>query len=139
MHGEMLVRVLHRVADRKQRTHPVAHAELLVPAPVVHGIARHVFEGHVGRAVRVDAAVHQARECLVIEVREDVALGVENGGEPGIAPVGRQHVQRHARVRSHRGRHRLEDDAGRLAEQFADEPVAAELAPRLRLGHAMQP
>ena len=137
MDGEVLVRVLDRVAGGDHQIHAVTQAGVVLAAPLIDRVARRVLERHVGRAIGVDAAVDQAREARMIEVREDVALGVQDGGEPGIARIGGQDVQGHSRVRA-AGADPLEDDAGRLAQHLPNQAIGGELAARLRFGRAVE-
>ena len=74
MHDQVLVRVLHGVADLAEETQALLDRELLLLAPVGDRHALDVLQDEVRHALLGRAAVEQPRDVGVLEVREDLPL-----------------------------------------------------------------
>jgi len=77
MHDQVLVGVLHRLADAQEQAQARGNVERLVERIGGDRHALDVFHDQVGRAIRGDAAVDQARDVRMFEAREDLAFLAE--------------------------------------------------------------
>ena len=68
------MRVLHRVAQLQEQRDPLAHAAAMAFAPCAQAFARHVFHRQPRRAVRQFAAVEDAADVRMPQLRQDPAF-----------------------------------------------------------------
>jgi len=91
MHDELLVRVNHRVADFQKQAHPRRYSKPFAIAVVYQRQPLHVLHDEVRLALRRGAAIQQARDAVMLQLREDLALPAEPPLHAGIAtPAGNQ-------------------------------------------------
>ena len=74
MDHQIAVRVLHRVAQLQEQRDPLAGIAAMVRAPCAQAFARHVFHRQPRRAVGQFAAVEDAANVRMSQLRQDPAL-----------------------------------------------------------------
>jgi hypothetical protein len=129
VHDQVLVRVLHRIADRREQAQAGAQVQFPFTAVVGDRPSLDVFQDEVGNARRRQAAVDQARDVRVLQMREDLPFLAEalQQAEGGVG----QQFDRDALFEMAVGALGQQHDAHAAAPEFAhDAPHADAVAER---------
>jgi hypothetical protein len=78
MHNQVLVRVLHGIADLTEESQPLLDRQLLLLAPFGDRNPRDVLQHDVGRAMFGGPTVEEPGDIRVLQVREDLPLVPES-------------------------------------------------------------
>src|SRR5262249_31662247 len=78
VHNQVLVCVLHRVADLPEQAQTLLHRQFLLLAPDVDWNARDILQHDVWRALFGSAAVEEAGDIGVFQMGQDLALVSES-------------------------------------------------------------